>query len=206
MKILQFFWNEIKMNDVAVNSFPKGTVKHEDQNMFVDQVMEIPDEVRDAVLEKWLTYVKSENLTEWIIWRKRLMNKRFTRHDNLQMKIALDEGRKKDTQRVFYADENEKNINWPTGMCNRDPNQYGERVNKIFPLLDPDLTEDERILRHKTWFVDAPDNAKFLSQLTGWDDSKICQQCPAEIGATAPSNFCFLPSLKVMIKLVTRAT
>jgi len=84
--------------------------------------MEIPDEVRDAVLEKWLTYVKSENLTEWIIWRKRLMNKRFTRHDNLQMKIALDEGRKKDTQRVFYADENEKNINWPTGMCNRDPN------------------------------------------------------------------------------------
>ena len=40
--------------------------------------MNIPDKVRDAVLEKWLTYVKSENLTEWVIWRKHLMN-----HKNL---------------------------------------------------------------------------------------------------------------------------
>jgi len=89
------------------------------------------------------------------------------------MKISLDEARKKDSKRIFYADESAKSREWPEGMCSRDPNAYGERVNKIFPLLDPDLTEDERLLRHKTWFVDAPDNAKFLSQLSGWDKHKV---------------------------------
>ena len=53
-------------------------MKYEDQDIYIIQVMNIPDKVRDAVLEKWLTYVKSENLTEWVIWRKHLMN-----HKNL---------------------------------------------------------------------------------------------------------------------------
>lgn len=45
--------------------------------MFIDQLMYIQHktpEVRDAVLIKWLNYVKSENLTEWVVWRKHMMN------------------------------------------------------------------------------------------------------------------------------------
>jgi hypothetical protein len=35
--------------------------------------MKIPDTTRDAVIEKWLTYTKTENLTEFIMWRLRIM-------------------------------------------------------------------------------------------------------------------------------------
>ena len=35
------------------------------QNAYIDKIVAIPDEVRDGVIEKWLTYTKSENLTEF---------------------------------------------------------------------------------------------------------------------------------------------
>jgi hypothetical protein len=55
-----------------------------------------------------------------------------------------------DLKRVKYKDKEDKNhALFPKGMCNKDPNGYGERVNKIFPLLDPDIqSHEERVLKH----------------------------------------------------------
>jgi hypothetical protein len=66
---------------------------------------------------------------------------------------------------LMYHDETDKsNPEFPKGMIHKDANMYGERINKIFPILDPDLTnDDERALKQKSWFTDAPDNAKFLT-------------------------------------------
>jgi hypothetical protein len=36
---------------------------------------------------------------------------------------------------------------------NKESSFYGDKINKIFPLLDPDLKDDdERELKHRTWF------------------------------------------------------
>ena len=133
--------------------------------MFIDQVGEIPDAVRDAILIKWLGYVKSENCTEWVMWRKHLMNVKLGKNETTQLKIGLEGGRKKDINMVMYRDKtNKENPDFPKGMCHKDASMYGERINKIFPILDPDLAnDDERVEKHKSWFVDAPDNAKFLN-------------------------------------------
>jgi hypothetical protein len=37
----------------------------EKQKNYVDKIAAIPDNVRDGIIEKWLTYTKSENLTEF---------------------------------------------------------------------------------------------------------------------------------------------
>jgi hypothetical protein len=47
------------------NGKPKDSPEWVKQNIYIDKIAAIPDEVRDAVIEKWLTYAKSENLTEF---------------------------------------------------------------------------------------------------------------------------------------------
>eukprot|EP00352_Strombidinopsis_acuminata_P005744 CAMPEP_0176358550 /NCGR_PEP_ID=MMETSP0126-20121128/15648_1 /TAXON_ID=141414 ORGANISM="Strombidinopsis acuminatum, Strain SPMC142" /NCGR_SAMPLE_ID=MMETSP0126 /ASSEMBLY_ACC=CAM_ASM_000229 /LENGTH=62 /DNA_ID=CAMNT_0017712795 /DNA_START=2143 /DNA_END=2331 /DNA_ORIENTATION=- len=33
-----------------------------------------------------------------------------------------------------------------------DPSMLGKKINRIFPLLDPNENEDTRILKHQDWF------------------------------------------------------
>jgi hypothetical protein len=112
--------------------------------MYIDQVLEIPDAIRDAVLTKWLNYVKSENLTEWVIWRKHLMNFKLSKADATTLKMGLATGRKSDKELLMFKDKTDKtNSNFPKGMCHKDSSLYGEKVNKIFPILDPNLADDD---------------------------------------------------------------
>jgi hypothetical protein len=40
--------------------------------------MEITDVVRDGIIEKWLSYSKAENLTEYCIWRLKVIKNNLT--------------------------------------------------------------------------------------------------------------------------------
>jgi len=33
------------------------------------EIEKIQDEVRDAIIEKWMTYIRVENSTDWLVWR-----------------------------------------------------------------------------------------------------------------------------------------
>jgi len=63
-RILQHFWKAESQNEMG-NGKPKDSPEWVKQNIYIDKIAAIPDEVRDAVIEKWLTYAKSENLTEF---------------------------------------------------------------------------------------------------------------------------------------------
>jgi hypothetical protein len=63
MKILTFFW-EFEERKACEKS-----------KKYAEKVDNIPDEIRDLILEKWLTYCGSNNLNEWQEWRKCLMKR-----------------------------------------------------------------------------------------------------------------------------------
>ena len=75
--ILKHFWKLETQNAMGNAERPKS-LKWIEQNKYIDKVANIPEEVRDSIIEKWLTYVKSENLTEFLMWRILIMKKNFT--------------------------------------------------------------------------------------------------------------------------------
>ena len=75
--ILRHFW-DIEIRNSMGNTARPDTQKWLDQNAFIDKVANIPEATKNGVLEKWLTYVKSENLTEFLMWRILIMKKNFT--------------------------------------------------------------------------------------------------------------------------------
>jgi len=106
----------------------------------------VPDDVREAILEKWLTYAKSENLTEWQMWRLLLMRKGLDLMEQTALKLVLNEKRKRDEKAVDYKDKN--------GKYSTNVKTYSQTLNKIYPLLDPDITRAKRITKHATWHKD----------------------------------------------------
>jgi hypothetical protein len=50
-----------------------GTKEWIEREAYIERMAGIPESIRDAILEKWLTYTKSENLTEFQLWRLHLM-------------------------------------------------------------------------------------------------------------------------------------
>jgi len=55
------------------NDYAAGTKEWIEREAYVERMAGIPESIRDAILEKWLTYTKSENLTEFQLWRLHLM-------------------------------------------------------------------------------------------------------------------------------------
>lgn len=46
-----------------MNEEKEGSKKWEEQNAYTELINKITIEIRDDIIEKWLNYVKSENLT-----------------------------------------------------------------------------------------------------------------------------------------------
>ena len=101
--------------------------------------------MRDAIIEKWLTYVKSENLTEFVMWRMMFMHREFSIDEGNKLKVVLKERRKEDEAMVTEHENNK-------GKFSKNYNSYGNTISKIFPLLDPDFTQKKRLEKHGTWF------------------------------------------------------
>ena len=57
------------------------------------KVAKIKNEIRDGIIEKWLSYATSENLTEFIIWRLHLMRLKFTMFEIMVLHKELKQKR-----------------------------------------------------------------------------------------------------------------
>ena len=92
----------------------------------------IPDEICDAVIEKWLTYTKTQNLNEFMVWRLHLMKRIYSTRETIALKIILRERRIADEKAVCYKDKK-------GGGVSKDIKKYGKQIKVIYPLLDPEI-------------------------------------------------------------------
>jgi len=116
-KILKSYWHYqcIKEMENHVGHYP-------------EQVARIMPEIRDGIIEKWLSYCSNENINEFQVWRLHLMRHKFTQFEVLCLKKTLQARRIIDTLRLSIK------------ISSKGPKTftaYGKQVNKIFPLLDP---------------------------------------------------------------------
>ena len=59
------------------------------RNNYPQQVARINPIIRDGIIEKWLGYCKSDNLTKFMVWRLQLMKQNFTGFEVRKMKKIM---------------------------------------------------------------------------------------------------------------------
>ena len=178
------------------NDFDKGTREWFQREDYISGLAQIPEPVRDAVIEKWLTYTKSENLTEFLVWRTHLMKQPYSRKEQVALKMCLRDRRERDKRSIGYRDAQ--------GHLAKKMNRYGSPVDKIYPLLDPDLTHEARLSKHAVWFKDSTASTLFLTQ-GGAENEELVKLAPEVLGLKAPCILLFMPSKRVFHKLLERA-
>lgn len=57
----------------SANRHKKGSKQHKEQKAEMEKLLNIRDDVRDAIIEKWITYCKVENGTQFLKWRLQLI-------------------------------------------------------------------------------------------------------------------------------------
>ena len=63
---MQHFWNIISAQEINVVCHAKpGSALRKEQEEYVEKLTKLSYEVRDGIITKWLTYSKSENLTNF---------------------------------------------------------------------------------------------------------------------------------------------
>ena len=83
--------------------------------------------------------------------------------------------------------------------------KYGQLINKIYPLLDPDLKEKDRREHHAVWFKETSTSAIFMN-INNWEESETFKEGTVEeLGLKAPCTFLFVPNKKILVKLIRRA-
>ena len=98
-------------------------------------------------------------------------------------------------------------VNWrdSNGICCIDIKQHAEKtVDRIFPLLNPDLKLEERHKQHMTWYEDTP--AMQTGNKALYDEKFKTEGTPEEWGERAPCVMPYIPSKKVFAKLIRFAT
>lgn len=144
---MKFFW-ELREREMT------GEMRNDKK--LVDQVKEIEglkDEVRDAIIEKWLTYIRIEQGSNWLTWRKWVIKRQFNKTQKSYLRHWLNHQRQLDDNMLGHRDkgtniELEAFYYLPKGQ---------ERIERMFPLLDPELDEYERIQGNKVWFKHSPE-------------------------------------------------
>jgi hypothetical protein len=79
------------------------------------------------------------------MWRMMFMHRTFSTDEGNKLKVCLKEHRKKDEITITEHENN-------NGKFSKNYNSYGTTIGKIYPLLDPDMTNKRRLENHKTWF------------------------------------------------------
>ena len=80
-RLLRHFWEIVAKNEIL----------NENNEEYAKSIMEITDVVRDGVIEKWLSYSKAENLTEYCIWRLKVIRNHLTTEEQFMLKFGLRE-------------------------------------------------------------------------------------------------------------------
>ena len=159
----------------------------------------IPDEVRDAVIEKWLTYCKAENLNEFLMWRIHIMSRNISSIEQNVMKIILREKRAKDEKSVTHRDKK--------GNFSTKYSSYGTLIQKCYPLLDPDISNEKRLKKHQRWFHHSSSWGQYLIQDHSLlENDAFTSLTVEELSEKAPACLWFMPTKKVFAKLIKRAT
>ena len=70
-KVLKFLWVK------ETTQMLKEDHKSRARTSYIDKVAIIKEKTRDGIIEKWLSYVKSENLTDLMLWRLRIIQHNF---------------------------------------------------------------------------------------------------------------------------------
>ena len=72
------------------------------------------------------------------------MKQKYDVTENIAIKVCLREARLNDCRNLH--------IQSGSGLS-KNPKKYGNPMNRIYPLLDPEIeSHEERIEKHATWF------------------------------------------------------
>ena len=91
------------------------------------------------------------------------------------------------------------------GNLHKKMSKYGTAIDKIYPLVNPDLDKEQRLEQHQNWFEDSTKAKAFLTQ-GGADNEKFVAMTPNELSLQSPCILEFLPGKKTFKKLIKRAT
>ena len=72
-RVLKSFWM------TEFSQILKENPKTKARKTYIDKVALIKNEIRDIVIEKWMNYVKSENLSEFMLWRLSMLQMNLSR-------------------------------------------------------------------------------------------------------------------------------
>ena len=64
-EVLRHFW-EMEMDNAVINKKQKRTVEWLDEKKYIEKLGRISDEVKEAILRKWLHYATLENLSDQV--------------------------------------------------------------------------------------------------------------------------------------------
>ena len=68
----------------------KENPKTKARKNYIDQVVLIKNEVRDSVIEKWLNYVQSEYISNYLIWRLSMLQMDYSRSEMKTIMSIVD--------------------------------------------------------------------------------------------------------------------
>jgi hypothetical protein len=176
--------------------------KAKDCEKEISVLKNIPEDNIAAVIDKWLTYTKSENLTMYQIWRLSLMQKKWNPLEQNALKICLRMMRGKDLE---VLQSRTKSNDFHT-----DEGKYGPVFHQIYPLLDPNIaTAGERLEKHRNWHKNPNEKSlasAFLTQGVELDENTFANMTAEDLGLKAPTFFKFMPSKEILRLLIKRAT
>jgi len=161
--VIKHFW-KLEVQNEMFNPEKPGTPAYQDRVDYINRLSTLDDKNRDGVIEKWLSYLKSENLTEFQVWRMHIMKRQFSVHQMIALKVIMQERRMQDVKSLSWRDGNG---NYATKIS-----KYGTLINKIYPLLDPDIaTNEQRMARHANWFKETSTSSVFMTG-NDWENNE----------------------------------
>jgi len=89
--------------------------------------------------------------------------------------------------------------------------KFGAQINVIYPLLDPDIkTKAKRMDAHAVWFKNSSATAHLFNLTSGDKEfnetDEFGRSSLTELGLSSPCILKFMPTKKVLQKLIKRAT
>lgn len=151
------------------------------------------------MIEKYLTFCKNHYLDTMMEWRLKYMNLKLTRKENWVLQMRLDTIKFMQKEAVNFESE------WH-GV--KDFSKMGQKIENIFPLLDPDLNlDDAKVLHMKATsekhqaFMTEEVTEKSVVELRK-DRRETMEWLCSNYSSVMP----FIPEAPVLSKLVLKAT
>lgn len=130
---------------VHFKNFPKNSEKYKEHQKILEAIKgDFWDKAKQAVQEKYLTFCKNNYLDNMMQWRLRYLACRFTKEDNVVIKIRLGMLKSAVMAQTQLVDKT-------TGLITKEYNSLGAKVEETPALLDPDLSLDEAKKRHQAY-------------------------------------------------------